>query len=249
MLGTVAEGCGDLDQCRKGWLQLHGESVVSVAVLDVVEDVVQNVEDMQTPTPSRRHTAPVRPQCRGVSSFLVGKRLGECDQVLAKRGRPSRRRNQVVESPLLASLARGLADGSTQRSKSDTDEACYQTWTLGGEHSAMVELTRASIDSMSSREHGRGSARNRAPESAVLATISSADAIAGDTTSGGGMARSAFDLGCSRVWQCREGRFPICKAEMVSALKVPRRQLHPCLQPSLSGILENHRPMANSLVT
>ena len=45
----------------------------------------------------------------------------------------------------------------------------------------MVELTRANIDSMSSREHGRGSGRNRAPDSAVLATISSADAmVAGD---------------------------------------------------------------------
>jgi hypothetical protein len=33
---------------------------------------------------------------------------------------------------------------------------------------------------MSSREQGRGSARNRAPESAVLATISSADAIVAD---------------------------------------------------------------------
>jgi hypothetical protein len=30
---------------------------------------------------------------------------------------------------------------------------------------------------MSSREHGRGSGRNRAPDSAVLATISSADAM------------------------------------------------------------------------
>lgn len=184
MLGTVAEGCGGLDQGRKRWLQLRGEGVDSVAIFDVVEDVVENVEDMQTPTLCRRHTAPFRPPNGGV--FLVGKRLGECDQVLAERGRPSRRRNQVAESPLLASLARGLADGSTQRSKSDTDEACYQTWTLGGEHSAMVELTRASIDSMSSREQGRGSARNRAPESAVLATISSADAIACDATSGGG---------------------------------------------------------------
>lgn len=43
----------------------------------------------------------------------------------------------------------------------------------------MVELTRESIDSMSSREHGRGSARKRAPDSAVLATISSADAMMG----------------------------------------------------------------------
>jgi len=45
----------------------------------------------------------------------------------------------------------------------------------------MVELTRLSIDSMSSREHGRGSGRKRAPDSAVLATISSADAIMGGT--------------------------------------------------------------------
>jgi len=54
---------------------------------------------------------------------------------------------------------------------------CFQTWTLGGEHSDMAVLRRRSIDSISSREQERGSARNSAPESAALATVSSADAI------------------------------------------------------------------------
>lgn len=63
------------------------------------------------------------------------------------------------------------------KGKSDTDKARYQTWTLEGEHSETVELTRAIMVSMSSREQGRGSGRKRAPDSAVLATISSADAI------------------------------------------------------------------------
>jgi hypothetical protein len=54
---------------------------------------------------------------------------------------------------------------------------CVQTWTLGGEHSEMAVLSRRSIDSISSREQERGSARNNEPESAALATVSSADAI------------------------------------------------------------------------
>jgi hypothetical protein len=129
---------------------------------------------MKAPALRRRHTAFLRLQ--GSVILLPAKRLAQGDQVLAERGDPNRRGNQVAESPLLASLARGLAHGSTQE-KIDTDEACCQTWTLGREHSVMVELRRASIDSMSSREHGRGSARNRAPERAVFATISSADAM------------------------------------------------------------------------
>jgi hypothetical protein len=50
-----------------------------------------------------------------------------------------------------------------------------QTWTLEGEHSVTAALTSEKSDSMSSREHGRGSGRKRAPDSAVLATMSSAD--------------------------------------------------------------------------
>jgi hypothetical protein len=54
---------------------------------------------------------------------------------------------------------------------------CVQTWTFGGEHSVIAELSVMSIDSISSREHGRGSARKREPESATLATANSAEAI------------------------------------------------------------------------
>ncbi len=61
----------------------------------------------------------------------------------------------------------------------------------------MVELTRASIDSMSSREHGRGSARNRAPERAVLAIISSApDAIVDDATPGPALLQRDAQIRC-----------------------------------------------------
>ena len=55
---------------------------------------------------------------------------------------------------------------------------CFQTWTLVGEHSVTAVLSRVSIESISSREQERGSARNKDPESAALATASSADAIA-----------------------------------------------------------------------
>jgi hypothetical protein len=61
----------------------------------------------------RRHAAPLGIQGGGV--LLPAKRLGEGDQILAEGSDSRRRGNQVVESPLLASLACGLADGFTQR--------------------------------------------------------------------------------------------------------------------------------------
>jgi hypothetical protein len=68
---------------------------------------------MQTAALRRGHAAPLGIQSNGI--LLAPKRLGEGDQILAKRGDPRGRGNQVGESPLLASLACGLADGFTQR--------------------------------------------------------------------------------------------------------------------------------------
>ena len=113
MLRTVVEGCGAPDQCGQRRLQLRCEGLVSTAVLGVVEDVVQNVQDMEAPASRGRHTAPL--QAQGCGVLLLGKRLGESDQILAERGGPGRRRNQVAERPLLASLGCRLADRSTQR--------------------------------------------------------------------------------------------------------------------------------------
>lgn len=59
----------------------------------------------------------------------------------------------------------------------------------------MVEWTRASIVSMSSREQGRGSGRKRAPDSAVLATISSAAAITSSAKGGVGNGGDALEFG------------------------------------------------------
>ncbi len=113
MLRTVVEGCGAPDQCGKRRLQLRGEGLVSAAVLDVVEDVVENVQDMKAPASRGRHTTLLQARGRGI--LLRGKRLGERDQILAERGGPGRRRNQIAERPLLASLGCRLADRSTQR--------------------------------------------------------------------------------------------------------------------------------------
>lgn len=109
--------------------------------------------------------------------------------------------------------------------KSDTDEAYGQTWTLAREHSAMVELRRASIDSMSSREHGRGSARKSAPESAVFATISSVDAMA---AAGGPLflTRAALLL-VEMVCACR--RRIRSSYQLVCELHVPSRLAKPTL--------------------
>jgi len=52
---------------------------------------------------------------------------------------------------------------------------CGQTWTLEGEHSVVAALSNWSIDSISSREHGWGSARKSAPESDAFATVNCAD--------------------------------------------------------------------------
>jgi hypothetical protein len=46
MLGTVVERCRTPDQNGKRCLQLLGESFVVIAMLDVVEYVVEDVQDM-----------------------------------------------------------------------------------------------------------------------------------------------------------------------------------------------------------
>ncbi len=113
MLRAVVKGCGAPDQCGKRRLQLRGEGLVSAAVLDVVDDVVENVQNVEAPASRRRHAAPL--QARGGGILLPGKGLGERNQILAERGGPGRRRNQIAERPLLASLGCRLADRSTQR--------------------------------------------------------------------------------------------------------------------------------------
>ncbi len=118
MLRAVVEGRGGADQSRQSRLQLAWERLVSAAELDVVEDVVEDVQNMQPATLSRRSAAP-----RGLGGLggilLWAKRLGQGDQVLAEGSNAGGRGQQVREGPLLAFLGRrrttrtGLADGST----------------------------------------------------------------------------------------------------------------------------------------
>jgi hypothetical protein len=58
VLRAVREGSCAPDQSRQECLELFGEVVVAVAKLDMVEDVVQDVEYVQSLPPSRRLTCP-----------------------------------------------------------------------------------------------------------------------------------------------------------------------------------------------
>jgi hypothetical protein len=108
--GFVEGSCGP-DEGREEGLQLLGKRIVAIAVFDMVENVVQNVQDMKTPALSGRNPNPLGLNgCCGI--LVASKRFGEGEEILGEGGGPSRRGNQVAESPLLASLARGLADGS-----------------------------------------------------------------------------------------------------------------------------------------
>lgn len=150
----------------------------------MIEDVIEKVEGMETFALDRRFTASLLLALREVLGRAFAIRVDECDQVLAKGSDPHRGRNQVGESPLLAflSIRRGTKTYAAQLSSWSYKgemccllSMCVQTWTLEGEHSAVVVFSNASVDSISSREQDCGSARKRAPVRAALATISSAD--------------------------------------------------------------------------
>ena len=150
----------------------------------MVEDVIEQVEGMETFSLDRRLTTPLLLALCEVLGRALAIRVDECDQVLAERSDPHRGRNQVGESPLLAflSIRRGakryaaqLSNWSYRQEVYCSLSVCVQTWTLESEHSAVAVFSNASVDSISSREQDCGSARKRAPVRAALATISSAD--------------------------------------------------------------------------
>lgn len=150
----------------------------------MVEDVIEQVEGMETFSLDRRLTTPLLLALCEVLGRALAIRVDECDQVLAERSDPHRGRNQVGESPLLAflSIRRGAKRYAAQLSNWPYRQevycslsVCVQTWTLESEHSAVAVFSNASVDSISSREQDCGSARKRAPVRAALATISSAD--------------------------------------------------------------------------
>ena len=197
------------DEDGQDWLESGGEGVVSRAELCMVQDVVDDVKRVEAPSLGRRLAAMDcgcrLPAGRGSTRCRlrdVAEGVGQGDQVLGEGGGARRGGDQVDDSPLLAFLrervwrpgrrrhgrVRLLSPWGHQKESHSfrvclCGERIVQTWILTGEHWAVAVLRSASTLSISSREHGCGSARNRAPERAALATMSSVDAMASQSSS------------------------------------------------------------------